>query len=656
MCGVWVRTRYNNPVETAELIHPVRMLNHRGPDGYGWWKDEHVALVHTRLSIIDLAGGAQPLQSFDRKWIGIVNGELYDYKSIRQNLLERGVKFSTRSDSEVLLNLYVLDGAVGLSKVSGEFSFIFYNTETKQIHFGRDLFGVKPLFFESRPDSFTLASEMKALQDEVLVFNQDYIKSFIGRSLIPPQTCLQNVEHVWPGRVYTLDLRTKKMSWQVYQSLPLFQNRILQGAAAEEVLEYELKQAVRRRLEADVDIGCYLSGGIDSALVAALATDLGAKPKAFTVGFADKEFDESNLAGQIAQDLGIEHEVIHMTSKNFMNSLMRSVVAFENPIANPHGAAKNLLASLAGNQVKVVLSGEGSDEWLGGYAYFRIQKLQRFIRKHPRLAGQALPQFFEREMGMSMNHLDGDSTVSEDLSAQFFSGKHPALLGRLAKKRYYRHITGEILDGRVRQMCEQLSEKLEEENPSGEYSDWDLNSWMSIRTDLLHYILANVGDRQEMSHSIEGRTPFLDTNVVQAVGRMKTNTLLRALTEKHVLRKVGKKYLHMNHSQRGKKPFFAPMKYLYLRENRQVIMDHVRLIESQTPWLCWKNIHSFISPSQRFYQSAIEDNRISLVLILFSMGVLYDKLRTPQGSPRGYALPVEVKDLNQHERIFEHAL
>lgn len=652
MCGVWMRTHFSRRVPMQDLIHPVKALSHRGPDGYGWWADDHVSLVHTRLSINDLAGGAQPLQSFDKKWIGIVNGELYDYKEIRQSLIDRGVHFATKSDSEVLLNLYALEGAQGLTAVSGEYSFIFYNTETKQVHFGRDMFGVKPLFFDSRGDSFTLASEMKALSDENPVFNPDYVNSFIARSIVPPQTCLKNVEHVWPGRVYTLDLKTKKVTWQVYQSIPLFQKRTIKSNEAIELLEFELKQAVKRRLVADVEIGCYLSGGIDSAMIAALAADLGAKPKAFTVGFADVDFDESRLANKIATDLGLEHHVVQMTSKNFMPSLIKSIVAFENPITNPHGAAKNLLASHTNKFVKVVLSGEGSDEWLGGYAYFRIKKLQEFSKKHPRLSERAIPLFLEKEMGMSLNHLEGDSTAFSSLGEKYFAGQSPALLGRLSQKRFYKYITGESLDPQIEKICIHLSGLLREENPDFKFSNWDLNSWMSVRTDLLHYILANVGDRQEMSHSIEGRTPFLDAKVVRAVGQMDTNVLLRGLTEKYALRKVGRKYLDQEHAKRGKKPFFAPMKYMYLRENRQLTMEYIGALKEQTPWLQWKNIEHFLFPKKRSFSSPLEDYRISLLLILFSLGALYKNLRVFDHPPRGYQWPSSSEDLKNHERIF----
>jgi asparagine synthase (glutamine-hydrolysing) len=622
------------------------MLRHRGPDGYGWYADDNVAMVHTRLSIIDLAGGSQPLWSYDGRWVGIVNGELYDYEALREELIKERVSFKTKSDSEVLLNLYVRRGPEGLKDVSGEFAFIFYNSETMTIAFGRDPFGVKPLFMDSRPESFTLASEMKALSSETPDFDPEYLNTFLARLMVPPRTSLKNVSHVWPGRVYTLDLNTRQMTWTWYQKLPVFQQRNYSTSEAFERLDMELRAAVKRRLRADVKVGCYLSGGIDSALVAALAVDQGAKPTAFTVGFSDRNFDETPQAAHIARDLGINHSVVQFSSKDFMPSLIKSIVAFENPITNPHGAAKNLLAHHASKSVKVVLSGEGSDEWLGGYAYLRVRKLENFVARHPKLGAGALAQLLDKENGMSLGHLEGESRAYQTAAAKYFDGKSPSLFSRMIKSRLYRHVTSESLDRLVPRLCENLAIHLREENPSYRFSAWDLDSWIGARTDLLHYIIANVGDRQEMSHSLEGRTPFLDSKVVRVAGRIQEKDLIRGLTEKYILRRVGEKYLHSLHHRRGKKPFFAPMKHFYLRENRVAVEAYVQMSRAVTPWLNWRHIDRLLeSSNKRKTLGSLEGSILALRLALFSTGVLSQHLRTIPTSERGYPIPTTVEEL-----------
>lgn len=651
MCGIWGRTRYDREVQPEEILHPVKMLRHRGPDGYGWFADEHAALVHTRLSIIDLAGGAQPLTSFDERYIGVVNGELYDFEQLRRGLEDSGVHFRTKSDSEVLLNLYAQRGPSAFANLSGEFAFIFYDRLERRLVFGRDPFGVKPLFMESRADSFTLASEMKALQDEKPVFDETYMKTFLARSLVPPRTSLQNVKHVWPGRVYTLDLRTRDLSYTVYQRLPLFQKRDLGTAEAFERLDHELNAAVKRRLRADVPVGCYLSGGIDSAIVAALATHNGAKPTAFTVGFGDRDYDESKEAASIASDLGIEHSLVQFGAKDFGPSLIRSIAAFENPINNAHGAAKNLLSAHARRRVKVVLSGEGSDEWLGGYAYLRLQKLKRFRERHPRFGARAMEQLLTKETGRNLGHLDGRGHPLEPMIAKYFNGTAPAVFGRLAKERLFHFLTGDRLEHLLPELGENLSSRLREENHAFAFGELDLNLWVGARTDLFHYVIANVGDRQEMSNSLEGRTPFLDPKVVAVAARIQEKDLIRGLTEKYILRKVGGKYLRRAHQERLKKPFFAPMKYFYLRENRDMVAGYIERARAESPWLNWRNIdHLLRHANERRLAAPLANNVLALKLSLFSMGVLAEHLRE-EHQVEGFAVPRTAQDLRAHRMV-----
>jgi hypothetical protein len=222
----------------------------------------------------------------------------------------------------------------------------------------------------------------------------------------------------------------------------------------------------------------------------------------------------------------------------------------------------------------------------------------------------------------------------------------------LSKPHYFNYITGAQLDQLVLQFCKALHGRLREENSQFQFSNWDLNSWMSNRTDMLHYILANVGDRQEMSHSLEGRTPFMDPRVTDVAGRISESSLMRALTEKYTLRKVGAKYLRPENHRRGKKPFFAPMKYLYLKENQKIIQDYIELVKGSLPWLHWRAIDHFLNPKSRATNGALEDSRASLKLTLFSMGVLRQHLREFHIVPRGYALPTETFQLLPFKREF----
>ncbi len=653
MCGIWARVLFDKKVSLDELVDPVRFLSHRGPDGFGWYLKDNVALVHTRLSIIDITQGSQPLQSHDERLWGVINGELYDYKLIRSKLLSEGVKFNTESDSEVLLNLFAQSGATSFANISGEYSFIFYDEKIRKLYFGRDPHGVKPLFYELNHHGLTLSSEMKAISNSVPELDEEYQKLFIGRMMIPPKTALKNILHVLPGRLYVLDLNTKKLSWQIFQSLPLPKKRELTRNQVLEEIELELEASVKRRLVADVEVGCYLSGGIDSALIAAMAVKSGAKPRAFTVGFSDRDLDESSRAASIAKFLGIKHSVVMMSGKNFIPSLIKSIVAFENPVANPHGAAKNLLAQHASASVKVVLSGEGADEWCGGYAYFRIKKLDKFLRRHPTFSRQILENYVNKELVINMHSLDGKSTTNDGLVKSHFEGKIPALFGRAMEHGMFNHLTDSSLTDYLHKACRDLRGYFDEDfgGKLSESSDWDINSWTAIRTDLLHYILGNVGDRQEMAHSLEGRTPFLDPNLTRVFAAVPEKYHIHGLTEKWALREVAKKYLPQNVTSQHKHPFFAPMKYLYLKDSREQMNSYIETAKAHSSWLNWKNIEALLAEEQLGTSSSFEGTIISLKLILFSMGVLVKELRNPHvPAVRGYELPTEAQHLTPYRK------
>jgi asparagine synthase (glutamine-hydrolysing) len=654
MCGIWGKVFFERAALVEDLVDPVRLLSHRGPDGYGWHLQENVAILHTRLSIIDLTGGAQPLQSSSGKFWGVVNGELYDYEKYRTHLRAEGVNFKTQSDSEVLLNLFAQRGVQALEGLSGEFAFIFYNPLEKLLYFGRDGHGVKPLFYQKTKEGFTLASEMKALSHEKPELDETYTKLFIARLMIPPQTSLKDVKHVLPGRLYRLDTISGELSWELFQKPALLQRRSLSKEEALEAVERELLKSVERRLVADVEVGCYLSGGIDSALVTAMAVKLGAKPKAFTVGFSDKDLDESDRARMVSSHLGIDHSVVTLSGKNFFSSLKKSIVAFENPITNPHGAAKNLLSEHASKSVKVVLSGEGADEWLGGYAYLRIKKLNHFLKKFPRSARELSTSYSEKESRINMGTLDGKSQQNHTLVKEFFAGKAPSLFGRVQKHRMFNYLTGSSLSTYLEDGCKDLARLFEEEFPGqmGIVSEWDLDTWIALRTDLLHYILANVGDRQEMSHSLEGRTPFMDPLLTKVMGQVPEKYLIHGLTEKWVLKEIAAKYLPPEIWQHRKHPFFAPMKYLYTKDSREGMKHYIQVAKENTPWLNWKHIDRLLDQEKAGADNAFEGMTISMKLILFSLGVIVQDLRhSPAVDPRGYELPKSGRDLIPFRKI-----
>lgn len=645
MCGVWGRITLNREISFEELLHPVKMLAHRGPDSYAWYSNPRAALLHTRLSIIDVGGGTQPIESFDGRFVGIVNGELYDYEIHRTRLKSLGVTFKTNSDSEVLLNLFAREGVSSLGQLSGEFAFVFYDRELHKFFFGRDPHGVKPLFYQKTDESFTLASEVKALSSTPQELDEIYLKRYLSKLMIPPRTAIKGAFHVLPAFLHEYDPKSGEIISQSYYKLPLGSERILKGQEAIEKVRFELMQSVKRRIIADVEVGCYLSGGIDSALIAALMVENGANPKAFTVGFAEADFDETLKAKKIANHLGIQHLTTELNRKNFMGALNSSIVAFENPISNPHGAAKNLLSSLASKSVKVVLSGEGADEWFGGYAYLRAQKLMRFLESHPSRKARALQLFLQKEKGVGAGHLDGHSTRHAELVGSFFGGKIPALFSRVNGHRAVTFCTGEDSTSFLTSALTEMQTYLTSELDYRALEDFDLNTWVSLRTDFMHYIISNLGDRQEMANSVEGRTPFLDPAVTRIASRLNKNTLLRGLTEKSPLKLIAKDYLSLESSREKKHAFFAPMQYFLLRENREEVDAAIEICRQACPGLPWKNIESVLG-RRKHVTDYMKNLSVSFRIQLYSAGVLVRDLHKPLlANPHGYKVPQTVSEL-----------
>jgi len=630
------------------MVRAVRSLAHRGPDDYGYFNNERVALVHTRLSIIDLTvEGRQPLLSHNGRYLGIFNGELYDYDQHRHKLQSAGVHFKSHSDSEVFLNLFTTQGIKAFEHLSGEFAFIIYDFEEAKLYFGRDIHGVKPLFMKFVDGEIEVASEGKALISSVQPeLDSTYIQQFFSGLIVPPRTAIKHVEHVLPGRLYCFDLNNKKLEWKNYDFLFSKTNkRSLKNASAEELVYEELNASVRRRLKADVPVGAYLSGGLDSSLVAALMMENGANPKTFTVGFEDPKFDETTVAVDTAKHLGLSHHVVYLNQENYLPALKRSILAFENPIFNTHGAAKNLLSELAASHVKVVLSGEGADEWFGGYPYLRIQKILEFNKRHENLALPNLDLFHQKEGDTARGHLNGESEFYSSLVLKHFGGRYPALLRRLVNPRNLRYLIAEKPDKVIDDALSDLKKYMIEDMPSSAegVSEFDSDLWLGLRTDLLHYVLSNVGDRQEMSHSLEGRTPFLDQRLVKLARTLSPGTLVRGLCEKYVLKQIAKKRLPEAISKKKKFAFFAPSEILFSKQNQDELVSYMQIAKATLDFMPWKKIDMILAADPD------PGRRQNVMTAFFSMGVLTTHLADPHlHKPRGYKLPVKPNDLLGH--------
>jgi asparagine synthase (glutamine-hydrolysing) len=569
MCGIVAVYSRSEPVSAAKLERATKSLYHRGPDGQRQWisRDNRVGLGHARLSIIDLSTGDQPIASEDSRTHIVVNGEFYEYEAIRKELEARGHRLSTRSDSEIALHLHEEVGPQCLHRLRGEFAFVIWDEKQQSLFAARDRFGIKPLFYAWHGNTLYIASEVKALfaagvparWDEESVY-QSF--TFGGHQV---RTLYDGVHLVPPGHYLIATQKHFQITRYWDFNYPRADDAALKRSDADYAAEFrhELEEAVRIRLRADVPVGVYLSGGLDSCAVLGLAARHHPDPiRAFTLTFDDVAYDEGPVAREMAALAGAEFNPIPISQNHLAENFGDAILQSETFCVNAHGVAKFVLSKAVRDAgYKVVITGEGSDEILGGYAHFRRDMLL-YNRE-----GQD-----EKEIEQLLAWLNENNTVSRGLLLP--DGDTGNLEG-------VRRILGYVPS-----WCETFSSRAVKAQPlladdfgcrfkdregylqllsdidvPGQLKGRDaLNQSLYLwgKSVLANYILTMLGDRMEMAHSIEGRVPFLDHHVVECICRQPVNQKIRGMTEKYVLREAVRDVITDTVYRRQKHPFLSP--------------------------------------------------------------------------------------------------
>lgn len=555
----------------AECAVPMlRVLAHRGPDEWGYWLDERgqAMLLHARLSIVDLQHGRQPMCNEDGTcWIA-VNGELYGHQEIARDLSTLGHRFATRSDSEIVLHLYEEYGPDFVQHLRGEFSLALFDDRRRALYLVRDRFGIKPLYYAVQGDRIIFASEIKAILCHPRItaeIDERTVHSMISTIVPPGDTLFRGIRQLEPGCL--LEIVHGRMNSRKYWRLELG-GRIardgrhtLDEQQAVDRFRELLIEAVHLRLHGDVEVGTYLSGGIDSAAVAAIAARFaGHRIKAFTIGFVDPAYDESRYAAMLARHAGLEHHVLRLGPAALAEEFQKSLWHTELPVMNAHGAAKCMLSRLAGRYVKVVLTGEGADELLMGYAQFRHHELLDRLASDPRdrAARQALQRFLSNE-GVQFGVTTARRYSQYDHVMALF-GAYPYAMLRMQHSAGIRRLA--LSDGFLARinghdLSLALAERTDREELGG-LPPLAATQYVLFKTDLVGYILNVLGDRAEMAHSVEGRLPFLDHQLVEFVGRLPPELLARGGCRKRLLREAVRDLLPEELLGRRKKQFLSP--------------------------------------------------------------------------------------------------
>ena len=586
MCGIAGEFVFDAGDRVAsQAIEPMLgVLAHRGPDECGYWLDEagKAMLLHTRLSIVDLTSGRQPICNEDGTcWIG-VNGELYGFAQIVRDLQARGHRFSTHSDSEIVLHLYEEYGADFAKHLRGEFAVALYDSRREALYLVRDRFGIKPLYYAIRAGRIIFGSEIKAILCHPLVrgeLNEETIHSMLSTVVPPRDTLFRDIQHLDPGCY--LEVAGGRVTQHKYWGLLLAGRAAADGRHPDEreaVARFRelLFEAVRLRLHGDVEIGTYLSGGIDSAAVAAVAARLaGTRMKAFTIGFGDPNYDETRYAADLARHAGIEHHVLSAGPGSLADHFQESLWHCELPVMNAHGAAKFMLSQLAHQYVKVVVTGEGADELLMGYAQFRHQQLLDQLRANPRdrVARENLQHFLGNE-GVQFGVTTARAYSQYERATQLF-GTYPYLFLRTRQAAGVNRVLAPEFLARLQghDAAAALSERLDRPEMAG-LPPLAATQYVLFKTDLVGYILNVLGDRAEMAHSVEGRLPFLDHHLVEYVGSLPSDLLARNRCTKWLLRESVRDLLPASILQRRKKQFLSPSAEVLGLHRRNPMIDY----------------------------------------------------------------------------------
>ncbi len=574
MCGIVALYSPRRPIMDGVVQRATQRLHHRGPDAQKHWisPDRRVALGHARLSIIDLTTGDQPIASEDDRTRIIVNGEFYGFEAIRRELEQAGHRFRTGSDSEIALHLYEDLGPQALHRLRGEFALVVWDASRETIFAARDRFGIKPLLYAFHNDALYLASEAKALFVAGVPARWDVGSAWNGvdHSGERTRTLFDGILQVPPGHYLLAGEKHFQLIPYWDFDYPRLDAAAPQRSDAEyaEELRHVFDEAVRLRLRADVPVGCYLSGGLDSCSVLGVASKFVSHPiRAFTLSFDLAEYNEEAQAREMAQHAQAQFTPIPIRQDDLADHFSNAIEHAETFAVNAHGVAKFLLSRAVRDAgIKVVLTGEGSDEVLGGYPTFRRDMLlYNNEGQDPAVIEQLLREMAQSNpvsRGLFLRH--GDAPTFAGVKRLLgFVPSWIETFGATALKFQNLFAAGPLARFNLLEPFRGLLNGIDVRGQLAGRAPVHQAMYLWSKATFPAYLLTMLGDRMEMAHSIEGRVPFLDHRVVEVICSQPVNLKIRGTTEKYVLREAVRDVITDTIYRRQKHPFFSPPATLY---------------------------------------------------------------------------------------------
>ena len=540
MCGIVGLVTKKEKENTIKLMND--RIKHRGPDGDGYFIDGDVALGHRRLSIIDLSTGDQPMFNEDGSVVTVFNGEIYNYQELKEELIALGHDFKTKSDTEVLVHGYE-EWHTDLPKhLRGMFAFAIYDKNKNEVFLARDNFGIKPLYFAKMNDTFMFASEIKAfldVPDFEKIFNESILETYLEFSFVPTnETFFKGVHRLDAG--CSLLYKDGEIKLNKYFKLDFKEENMSFEDAVKNISDV-MKDSVEKHLIADVEVGSFLSSGIDSSYIVSLA-----KPdKTYTVGYENKKYDETMYAKDLAEKLGIKNESKIITKEEYLENISKIMYHLDEPTSDPAAISLYFVAKLASKDLKVVLSGEGADEFFGGYNYYREEVDYKFYNKLPYYLRHIIGKFasiFPEGRGFNFLVRRGEKLENS------YIGVNRNFSSKMAKKVLKNNYELKAID-----VTKDVYNEFKNYSNIDKMQAIDINFW------LMKDILLKA-DRMTMASSIEGRVPFIDKEVFKVASHLPFDYKVTKENTKVALRAAAKEVIPTEAYKKKKLGFPVPVR------------------------------------------------------------------------------------------------
>jgi asparagine synthase (glutamine-hydrolysing) len=621
MCGITGIVNYVNPVsmEVDTIKSMMSVLDYRGPDNSNYHISKNNHLGHNRLSIIDLSSGDQPIFNHDKSIAVVFNGEIYNYIELKKQYLQ-GYPFYTESDTEVIVALYEKIGPDFINYLNGQFAIALYDANKQKTFLVRDRVGISPLYYSEVNGTLYFASEIKSLlvvpeiKAEIdLQGFSDFIHLWAPLS---PTTLYKNIFEVSPGCYLEIDNKAlKKHRYWDYEYKPGDLDLSFEDTV--EQLDELLKNAVSIRLRADVAVGAYLSGGLDSSIILSYVREMDNDLSTFSLTFSDEKLNEEAYQNEVTDYFSTNHHSVCADYQSIADNFIKCIHHTETPLFRTSPVPMMMLSGKVHDEgYKVVLTGEGSDEVFGGYDIFKEAQIRQFWSRNP--GSKCRPLLLKR----LYPYLDFSKIHSTDYLKQAFGHKLNQVDDLLFAFHTRSRTTSAIAEFLLADVRSGINHDMEKRAREcfpivpGQYGVFNTSQYIESKTIMPGYILSSQGDRMLMANSVEGRYPFLDHRVIEFAQRLKNSYKLNGLNEKFILKKLARNRIPESVLKRPKQPYRAPDINALMCSKDNYLLDYVSEgAIKRNKFFDFKRVNMLVNKALAGRTQSVKDNMLFTIVL-----------------------------------------